>query len=101
MTYLYGPWETSPRKGYENMRRMLSPRDRYILDSAIYAIPGIGDLARLRDDLQYMDDYLRNTDLSYDDILYRSKHALNVGSTLNFVSSNVHKLYGKLYSDPD
>lgn len=70
-------------------------RKKYQFDAFATSIPIVGDYIRYRDNMAYMDDYMTNRGLSYKDILYPSR---TVGGTygkgtLNFVSSNIKRLY--------
>lgn len=58
--------------------------------------PLVGPLIRLSDNINYWTDYFKNTGLSWSDVLYPSRLAGSGAggySTLNFVSSNIEKLY--------
>lgn len=59
-------------------------------------LPVYGDWLRARDNFNYISDYLRNNDMNWSDILYPSRVTGSGSSpygSLNFVSSNLKKLY--------
>ena len=70
-------------------------RHRFMVDTTLAGLPIIGDLLRSRDNMRYMDDYMENTGLSWDDIKYptRLQGMQGFGSVLNYVSRNVYRLY--------
>lgn len=74
-------------------------RTDYILSSVVGSLPVVGNIYRAWDSIAYMDDYMKNTGLSYSDILYPTRTAASgaIGSAssgiVNFVSSNVERLY--------
>lgn len=76
---------------YDNM----DAKYRYMVQTTIAGIPIIGDLYRSYDNMRYMDDYLTNRGLSWDDIKYptRTQGMQGVGSALNYVSKNILRLY--------
>ena len=80
---------------YGHVYGHLSDRSRYYLDSFARGIPGVGSALVAQDNLRYMDDYLRNRGMSYSDIRYvsRTSGAQSLGSSVNYVSKNVEKLY--------
>ena len=71
---------------------------RYYMDVVMGGMPFVGGFFKAYDDVQYMDDYLRNRGMSYGDIRYPSRTAgaslgSAVGGGLSFVSSNIKKFY--------
>lgn len=73
----------------------VSPRTKYMLYTAASALPIIGPIIQAYDNMKYMDDYTRNRGIGYEDILYPShtRGAQGLGSAVNFVSSNINRLY--------
>lgn len=65
------------------------------------SIPGYKDLLQLRDTYNYWNDYLKNTGMDWSDLLYPSRMSgFGAGSdVLNYVSSNVTRLYRTAESD--
>lgn len=59
------------------------------------SLPVIGGFLRSRDNWNYINDYMRNRGLSWSDVKYPSRvdGASTSGYGLNFVSSNIEKLY--------
>lgn len=88
----YTPW------GYFTYEK---PRDKtqYYAQSVVGGfLPPVGAYHRLRDDMAYMDDYLKNRGFDYDYIRYPSRTAgysggAFFGSGLRSVSKNVTSLY--------
>lgn len=74
-------------------------RTDYLLSSVVAGLPVVGPMYRAYDNMSYLDDYMRNSGLGYGDILYPtrvtgSSSVSSAGSSvLNFVSSNIEKLY--------
>lgn len=70
-------------------------RTKYMLYTAASAIPVIGPIIQAYDNMKYMDDYTQNRGIGYDEILYpsRTQGAQGLGSTLNYVSKNIYRLY--------
>jgi hypothetical protein len=70
-------------------------RTKYILRTMASGLPVIGPMYQAYDNIKYMDDYTRNRGIGYDEILYpsRTQGAQGLGSALNFVSSNINRLY--------
>lgn len=73
-------------------------RMRYYMDVVMGGMPVVGGFFKAYDDMRYMDDYLSNRGLSYDDILYPSRTVGSslgaaVGGGVSFVSKNIEKLY--------
>ena len=73
----------------------LSGRSKYYLKTFAGGLPVVGSLLTASDNLRYMDDYLRNRGMTYDQIRYPLRIAglQGVGSQMNFVSRNIRKLY--------
>jgi hypothetical protein len=74
-------------------------RTDYILSSAVAGLPVVGSIYRAWDAVSYLDDYIGNRGLSYGDIRYPTMTgafgAVSSASSglMNFVSSNIEKLY--------
>lgn len=70
-------------------------RHRFMVQTTIAGLPVIGDLYRSYENMRYMDDYIRNRGLSWDDIKYptRLQGMQGFGSVLSYVSRNVERLY--------
>lgn len=73
----------------------LDPRSKYYLKSFAGGLPIIGPMLQASDNVRYMDDYLRNRGMTYDQIKYPMRNAglQGLGSQVNFVSRNIRKLY--------
>lgn len=61
-------------------------------------IPVIGDFIRAYDTQRYLDDYMRNTGLTWADVRYPTRlfsagYGGAIGGSVNFVSSNIKRLY--------
>lgn len=71
------------------------PRNKYMVRTAVEAIPIIGPAIQAYDNMRYMDDYTRNRGIGYDEILYpsRTQGAQGFGTALNYVSRNIYGLY--------
>lgn len=88
----YTPW------GYFTYEK---PRDRiqYLAQSIVGSVlPPVGAYHTYRDNMAYMDDYMRNREIGYDDILYPSRTAgwsggSALGSGIRSVSKNAFNLY--------
>lgn len=67
---------------------------QYWYRSFANGIPILGDFYRAQDEYRYMDDYLHNRNLGWDDIKYPSRN-LNSGLSgmTSFVSHNIARLY--------
>lgn len=62
--------------------------------SVISGVPVLGDIQRSIDNWKYQNDYMNNRGLDWADVRYPSRiSTLSLGSTLNFVSKNIEKLY--------
>lgn len=70
-------------------------RTWYQIGAFASSIPVVGDFIRYQDNMRYMDDYLSNRGLSYRDVRYPSRTVAGLfgKGTLNFVSSNIKRLY--------
>lgn len=68
---------------------------RYMAKTTVAGLPIIGDIYRSYDNMRYMDDYIENRGLSWDDIKYptRTQGMQGFGSVLNFTSKNIYRLY--------
>lgn len=78
-----------------NIYDNLDGKYRYMLDTTVAGIPIIGDIYRSYDNMRYMEDYLNNRGISWDDIKYptRTQGMQGVGSTVNYLSKNIYRLY--------
>jgi len=70
-------------------------RRDYQIRAFASSIPVFGDFIKYQDNMRYMDDYLSNRGLSYRDIRYPTRTVAGQfgKGTLNFVSSNIKRLY--------
>lgn len=61
----------------------------------ISGFPVIGDFVKQLDNWNYINDYMANRGLSWSDVKYPSRISGSggFGSTLNYVSSNIERLY--------
>lgn len=59
--------------------------------------PGVGAFIKFSDNVQYWTDYFKNTGKSWADVLYpsRTMSGSSIYAPLNFVSSNITRLYGR------
>lgn len=77
---------------YNNM----DSKSKYFIDDVGLNMPVLGAWLKAQNNIDYAEDYLRNTGMDWSDIKY---HKLDlglgsaVGGTVNFVSSNVASLY--------
>ena len=73
----------------------LDGKYRYMLQTTVAGLPIIGDIYRSYDDMRYMEDYLNNRGMSWDDIRYpaRTQGMQGFGSSLNYLSKNIYRLY--------
>lgn len=85
---------------YEDLsNRFMSAQQKYYFESLMSNVPVVGGYFRARDSVRYMNDYLTNRGLSYEDILYPSMttgfsgFAAGTSGILNYVSSNIERLY--------
>lgn len=83
------------RNGFRMLYNSLDSRSKYVWDTFVRGLPVIGSIYQTKDNLAYMDDYLENRGMDYDDILYpsRTSGAQGVGGSMNYVSKNIEKLY--------
>lgn len=57
-------------------------------------LPGIGPIIQAQDNWNYINDYMSNRGLSWDDVKYASRLGRSgSGGILSFVSSNIERLY--------
>lgn len=57
-------------------------------------LPGIGPIVKAQDNWNYINDYMSNRGLSWDDVKYASRLGNSgSGGILSFVSSNIERLY--------
>lgn len=67
---------------------------QYFWQSFVSGLPIISAYTSARDNSQYMRDYMRNRALDWGDIKYSSRTTgWGMSGAINFVSSNVKKLY--------
>lgn len=73
----------------------LDARTQYYLEAIASGIPIVGSFIQARDKVNYMDDYLSNRGLGYEDFLYPSMTVgyQGVSGLSSFVSSNIERLY--------
>ena len=91
MSYYIPPAVKSLMNIYDN----LYGKYRYMIQTTVAGIPIIGDIYRSYDNMRYMEDYLNNRGISWDDIKYptRTQGMQGVGATLNYLSKNIYRLY--------
>ena len=91
MSYYLPPAVRSLMSIYDNM----DGKYRYMLQTTVAGIPIIGDIYRSYDNMRYMEDYMTNRGISWDDIKYptRTQGMQGVGATLNYLSKNIYRLY--------
>lgn len=75
--------------------RFLDGRQKYYFESFLGGLPVIGAYFTARDKVRYMEDYMRNRGLSWDDIKYPTMTVgySGVSGLTNFVSNNIARLY--------
>ena len=85
---------------YENLAdHFLTAQQKYYFEAMASNTPIIGGYFRARDAVKYMNDYLVNRGLTYEDILYPSMTtgfsgvAGGSSAMVNYVSSNIERLY--------
>lgn len=71
----------------------ISKDDRARMKYLISGMPVIGSVINTVDSMKYQGDYLKNRGLSWSDRRYYTSGPSGVGSTVNFVSSNIKRLY--------
>lgn len=73
----------------------LSQDDKKEMEFLLSGTPIIGDVLKLRDNYQWMSDYLNNRGMSWGDMKYpgRENAGRSAWSGVNFVSKNIAKLY--------
>ncbi len=59
----------------------------------VSGIPIVGDIARSYDNWSYLNDYLENRGISWDDVKYPTRLGSMYSSVPSFVSSNIERLY--------
>lgn len=91
MSYYIPPAVKSLMDIYDN----LDGKYRYMLQTTVAGLPIIGDIYRSYDNMRYMEDYINNRGLSWDDIKYptRTQGMQGFGSALNYLSKNIYRLY--------
>lgn len=79
----------------------LSQDDKKEMEYLLSGTPVIGDLLGLRDNYQFMSDYLKNRGMSWGDMKYpgRERAGSSAWSGVNFVSKNISRLYDGEYSE--
>lgn len=95
MAYYGANFVDSTRRGLDVIYGRMDARSKYAWDTFVRGLPGIGSVYQTRDNLAYMDDYLMNRGLDYSNVRYpsRTMGAQSMGSTMNYVSKNIEKLY--------
>jgi hypothetical protein len=93
--FLYYLLHLSPARSFIRVYNNMNAKGRYMAKTTVAGLPVIGDLYRSYDNMRYMEDYLENRGLSWDDIKYptRTQGLQGVGSVLSYVSRNVERLY--------
>lgn len=73
----------------------LSQDDKKEMEFLLSGTPFVGDLLGLRDNYQWMADYLNNRGMTWGDMKYpgRNNYGGSAWSGVNFVSKNIGKLY--------
>lgn len=69
MSYYIPPAVKSLMDIYDN----LDGKYRYMLQTTVAGLPIIGDIYRSYDNMRYMEDYINNRGLSWDDIKYPTR----------------------------
>lgn len=79
----------------------LTPDDKKEMEFLLSGTPVAGDLLGLRDNYQWMLDYLTNRGMTWADMKYpgRQNGGGAAWSGLNFASRNISRLYGDEYSE--
>ena len=73
---------------------MVDARTEYMARSMLTGVPVLGDFLKAQDRMAYMDDYLRNRGLNYNDIRYPTlTMGGSMGGMVSYVSSNIRRLY--------
>lgn len=72
-----------------------SPDDKKEIEFLLSGTPVFGDLLGLRDNYQWMSDYLKNRGMTWSDMKYPGRESAGRGawSGVHFVSKNIEKLY--------
>lgn len=70
-------------------------RNNYYYGAFLSGIPIVGNIYRAMDSVSYMNDYMKNTGLSWTSIKYPTRTVGYSGTSglTSFVSSNISKLY--------
>lgn len=70
-------------------------RNNYYYGALLSGVPLVGNIYKSLDSARYMNDYMRNTGLSWTSIKYPTRTAGYAGfaGMTSFVSSNISKLY--------
>lgn len=80
----------------------LTAKQQFKVDSLIAGLPIVGDFAYADESMRYLEDYLSNRNMDWSDILYPYRTARSLGTSsagtgvsrgVNFVSSNIRRLY--------
>lgn len=59
----------------------------------VSGIPIVGDIARSYDNWSYLNDYMENRGITWDQIKYPTRLGSTYSAVPSFVSSNIEKLY--------
>ena len=59
----------------------------------VSGIPIVGDLARSYDNWSYLNDYMENRGITWDQIKYPTRLGSSYSAVPSFVSSNIKRLY--------
>ena len=70
-------------------------RNNYYFGAIVSGIPIVGNVYRAMDSINYMNDYMANTGVSWTSIKYPTRTAgySGVSGLTSFVSSNIQRLY--------
>lgn len=68
---------------------------KYMFYIVVFVIFVIGFIIQVYDNMKYMDDYIQNRGIGYDEIFYFSctQGAQGFGLILNYVFKNIYRLY--------
>ena len=92
-------YESPLKRGYDFIRNGDPDELRAYGNKVAYVLAGVpivGDVIRAVNGYRQIEDYLENTGLSWSDIEYPGTGIAgmsSVGSVMNFVSSNIERLY--------
>lgn len=88
------PFQYGPSRAVNLIGQLISENEnawKYILGD----FPVIGPITRAYDNWSYINDYLENRGLTWDDIKYPTRlGSMGAYGAVSYVSSNIEKLYG-------